>query len=512
MIREYNYVHSALLELETHSEEPLSADISFENEEILLEKISELEMIKEKVSKKLEILTDENCELKKRNESLNELKNEFEKKCEMIREKEKGEFDDLKFELNKTKEDLKESQKMMNALKKENESVYKNLEEMEISQSRLNLESTQELEKTNLKNSQLEEMLALEKVSKKNVESSLKEKNEEANLLKIKINELHKNYNLLQQLNKSNESNIRSLESDVKSLSTDLQKRNESFNKMKNGFEIVAVEVRSTNPNKEKIFETIDQFFDIQEMSPICEDNLSVDSDVEEQLEINKSLEELENEFDSKQVQFDKQEIASMEIELNEISNMDSGDFEKIIQQSKTMNNSRELNDFLISKPKSKVISGINELFDGEQISVQMKKKNPVNTLKFKNEIKEKINKKIQSKSNKAEKKFSFNSNEEISMFSLASIKNQHKLQAPIAFQIEDTKTKIFEVINNLNCECLEEYEKKFIKNTWNSVDTVSDFTIFIINFLSEKFKKTVSKMKKLNSEKSKELFFIFKY
>jgi hypothetical protein len=368
---------------------------------------------------------------------------------------------------------------------------------MEMEQDKLNGQTKQEMEKSSLKNSFLERQLTKNRASRKELESSLKNREIEVNDLKIKMMELNKKYNLLKQLNKSTSVNSRSLESEYASLKKVQETENQKYIKIKNAFESVAIEIYSENKNQQKIKEIIGNFFDVQTLNVRCEDQLSVDSDFEEQFDINKNLEELEVEFNANKFEFDQEDIKNMENEINQISDLKEEEFEQMVFESKTMNNSKDLRENLCLKSSLKMIKGINELFDHESTS-NKSTRHKLNKINLKNEIAKKLEEKIKVLSHKSKNASLIKSGG--NSYFPSSI----NYESDIVFKFEDSKTKIFNEIKNKNFNVLTDEEQTTLKTKWNQVDSISEYTVEIIKFFKEKLTEFNLKIKSNLTEKSK--------
>lgn len=495
MIREYDQIHATLARVVEELENKNSRGLSKENEEFLLNKISGLETEKNQKEENLKKIELENSQLKSRVQSLNELKIEFETKSAEIADRQSAKFESLSQENSNLKARLAETQKENEDLKLENESAYNSLQKMEQEKSQQNLENSQEFEKSSLKNSQLEKMLTKQKALTKQIESGLDRKSEEVKRLVSRMNEYHKKYNLVAQLNKSSESNIRALKNENRELTEKLETLNGSFRKMEEGFRKVAIELKSEDQNAEIIEGTIREFFDIREIDLICNENLSVDSMIDEELEINRSLEEVEEEFRGKEEIFDTHKIRSMEIELNELSNLDCSEMDKLVQFSRTLNNSGNAQEKEITSSRTHKILNMDEVFGKEpKLGLPL-----LNKREIQSQIEEKIESNIQRRSLKKGKSFRFGLDEK--MFN--SGKTEFKVEEIESGKLlQELKIVAKERIGKICEEVLGENEKNEVSSELEMSENVRDFVIWTFKLFEEKLKNRKSQLNALESEK----------
>lgn len=493
MVKTYDDMYSALMEIEEAQAMTNCQSIANENEELLLKKISELEMGKDLMSSKLSAMTKKNEELLSRVESLNEFKNEFETKTDQITKKEKSEINNLKYDLRLSQQKVNDLTKEIEKLESENKSAYLSLHKLEMEQSQIESETMEEMEKSNIRNSNLERQLTRNQASHQKLASSLKEREFEIDELKQKMLECNKKYNMLRQLNKSTSTNARSLENENSSLLKLLENENKKYTKLYQAFESVAIELHSDFTNDEKIKETISNFFVIKELKAQCIKDLNIFSEMDEDAEIEASLEELESEFENKS--FDEKEIQEMEEEIEEYNNDMLG---KMVHESSTMNNSKEDNRFSSLGSSTEKIRGISQMFDLKSSSRRCESPK-LDKLGLKNEISKKLEMKIQTLSKKKQEKLSIQSD---NCFFPVSEFTEKNFESQMSMNLENSKSIIFSEFERQENEILSQMELEELKGAWNKVDSLSEFTVEVVKFFKKKLIEIDSKFNACSSEK----------
>lgn len=492
MIREYDQMHSTLALLVSELRGEQSQGICREDEEFLLNKISELEIEKNKKEENLKKIELENSNLQIRLESLNELKNEFETKCRAISDAQTAKFESLSGEHSSLKARLAESQQTVKRLRQDNESAYEALRQLELEKSQLKLETSQQFDKSSLKNSQLEKMLTKQKALTKHVESGLGRKTIEVEQLMTKVDDCHRKYDAVLQLNKSNEASLRALRNENKDLSEQLESLNGSYHKMKDGFRKVAIELKSDTHDEGVIEETIQAFFDIREIELVCNESLS-----EDELEVNRSLEELEREFQDQDMHFDADKIESMEIELNEISNIDSVELDKLVRFLPNLNGSGSPKRQEITSSRTHKISNIDEVFGNERGADSPR----LDREKIQSQIEEQIESNIQRRSIKKSKTFRFGLDDKLFESGKTLVKPE---QADLDLErlLGELKALAEKRIDAMGRDVLSEGEKGEIRGALEATENVKEFVLWTFKLFEEKLSLRTSRLESVRSEK----------
>jgi chromosome segregation ATPase len=476
-------------------------------EKYLLQKISMLESTNKKQNELSKKMIKENNLLKKRVESLNNENREFESKYQKINQKDKINIEELNDELLTTKEKLKECNSLITKLESENEKAYSNLTIMELKQSKDNQEAKDQMSKLNDRIKDLEVMIIRKKEALDGVRIELDLKKEELEETRMELKKHKNSFTIISQINKSNQSRIRSLENEKKGYLKKFDSFQNKYNQLNKGIESIAEEIKESKISNPKLISLINEFVDIKDYH----DNLSVDSEIDQKLDLNKSLKEIEEEFRNKEVQLDLEKIQKIEKEIKNLSDSNIEIFEDDFQDI-DLTSKRRIKNPIITSFKEKH-PGMDELFSANKKKLKKEKikaLRKINLTKIRNEITEQIDYKIKTRSMKRKNKYFFPTKSDLENNHLSpySYKKTYKGSRDQVYNKSKSnhqfEQELFQELDQISCPLLTSDDISNFKNSWKSLKNISKYIIWIIYFFEYRFKNTNLKLQTLESENGK--------
>lgn len=451
-------------------------------------------------------ITQNNAKLQERIRSLRQANQEFEVKCQIINNEEQKQFEEIKHELMESQEKLRESRFEIEKLKKENSATQRKLENLELSQSRKQEKAEKKLEEYQERIEDLEADLTRQKEAVNGIRIQMNLKEEELENARMSLKRCQNELKGISQINKGNQITIRSLENERTQVQKQLTKAERRSKQLKQEILDLTKKIKKSSYSNEKIELLINEFFEGNSEYSSFE-NLSVDSYIEQKLDLNKSLKLIDEEFRNKKVRLDLEEIQKMEQTICEISEPNLDDFWRFASSERIVQEKQRKKVLTSKNPKQK-----KSLFESrKKKSLKKKKLKKINIAKIKYEAQEQIDHKIKTRSIKRKNKFFFSSkknqmNQSVTQKNFDN-KNQENEQIH-ANQILNfskiVKKDLFGELDKVKSEVFDVKDKAEFKNSWSSLRNPSKFIVWIIYFYEFKFKNINLKLQTLESENGK--------
>ena len=512
MIRSYDQLYNGFIESMMNLEEAKNQTVSTADENELLNRISELENEKIKNQQELAKFNRNTIFLESRIQKMDQVQKEYQTINEKIQIEETMNNEQLKYESERLKNEVQDLKRENLKLNQENEKLLEKLEELETTKAKEIKDLNQEKEQISNKLENLELMNKDYELKIAQTKSGLEDKKKEINNLIKTQQEYLKKYNVMQQLNKTNESTLRSVQKDLAKSLEDADNAKKETNRIK---DIVRDLIRSwkiKGGNKGDVNEMIDHFGDAVTINENLDDNMTINSYDESHFDLNNELKMLDGEI--KSIDFN---VSRKSINLDNLSNMGSIFLKNTTQMKSLHGTYNNIPNSPMNFQKRNNASQINFGIDDDQISIeenikkdQMKKKMEREKFikeEFKTQLTEQLNNKINSRFKiklKSQKK---------DILDDLRIKNpfeesKDEKQTLNIIQFEDfkenIKNKLFSEFDSFEQSVINLLEKEHIKKKWLSLDNVEDSIVWIISYFREKINEIHSKNKKLTSENSK--------
>jgi len=311
----------------------------------------------------------------------------------------------------------------------------------------------------------------------------------------------------MNQINKSNQSRIRSLENEKKGYLKKYDSFQNKYNQLNKGIESIAEEIKESKISNPKLISLINEFVDIKDYH----DNLSVDSEIDNKLDLNKSLKQIEEEFRNKEVQLDLEKIQKIEKEIKNLSDSNIEIFEDDFHDIDLTSN-RRIKKSIITSFKEK-LPGMDVLFSENKKKLKKEKikaLRKINLTKIRNEITEQIDHKIKTRSMKRKNKYFFPTKSDLENNHLSpySYKKTYKESRDQVYNKSKSnlqfEQELFRELDQISCPLLTPDDISNFKNSWKSLNNISKYVIWIIYFFEYRFKNTNLKLQTLESENGK--------
>lgn len=508
LIREYNFLFESMNHIGRLSAEK---KMHFTNgyEEYLLEKVSTLELINQEKKTELEQICKNNSNLHQRIKSLRQANQEFEMNCQLINEKERKQFEELQQELSECQEKLRESQLKIEKLNKTYLAAQTKLDSLEIDQSRRRAEAEEELGKCRERIDDLEVNLTRQKEAVNGVRIQMNLKEEELETMRRAFERCKESLKGMRQINKGNEITIRSLENERGSLKKQLKTTRVKLERLKEELVDLKKKLRRCSTPDEKIELLIEDFFAANsELS--SSDELSVDSDIDRKLDLNKSLKKITEEFCHKKVRSDIEDLQEMQRTIRELTEPELEDFGAMRPSSSILRQKRLNEDFEIQSPKPQKKKYF-VFFEERQKKLKKKRKKAlkkINVAKIKHEAKEHIDNKIKTRSIKRRNTFFFSSNKDQlnqsvtrKNFENTYRENGRQRGSQSATALGLYKGELFRELDNLDLDFFSREDKLKFREFWDFYKSPSQFIIWSIKYYEFKFESLNLELRKLKSD-----------
>jgi hypothetical protein len=341
----------------------------------------------------------------------------------------------------------------------------------------------------------------------KQIKEELEQKTKELNTIRKKGNQYHKNYNVMKQMYKTNESKVRSLENESKKNQKALEKKETKCKELKEGLLGLIKETKKLGKKRNFIKEIIGKAISSEDIDEIYDYDIPIDTLMDRDFDVNSNLRAIKQEFDSKQFQFNEDEVAEFENEIQGLAGLDSTIFDN--QEVHTPMNLSMMSLENDSMFKKKEIADENEFEDSEKIN---KKIRTEKTEEFKQQMKKEIEDKIKSRvslilGKSSQRKVNVESS------------SKSNLKENVIDQVEMQKESILEFTKNINfkiqkimeAKCdqitgdiLSKTEIQHLKTRIGVVENIEEFVGWLFQYLTEILKKSKSDLNAVLSEKSK--------
>lgn len=482
------------------------------DENSLLDRISKLESERYKKEGSYKKIEKEKETLIKRLQEMENLKKEYENVNQKVEETSFMRQESLNREVNFLKQELANLKKEKTELDEDNKRLVENMAKSEIEFTRREKEKVDENEQLNNRQKSLEDMIDEYKLKVKQVEGELLERRNELNKLKSKGNSYHKNYNMMNQLYKTNEAKVRSLESEVRKLKADLNKREVKMGRAKEAMETLAGELRRKGLKRRGFTELLGSVCELIDLDEVFDEELSIDTEEEMKWNVNQNLREAHKDLDEKSIMGMEEEF---EKEINGFNTLDSDVFNNMeynegnqVPNYKWYGESKEPEQIDIFKRNED--SQLTETRSHTETRKTDQTKEEYRS-QLEEEIEGNVMKRMRpSRSFHKQKRASKESGAKTGQSDDTVTGTHRKSSVGISVNTDITemqKSRLYGKCRQLDSEIFEVVEKEQIEMRLKMFKKFDDFIVWLLDYTEEKIRKVKSEYKALLSEKSNFLF-----
>ena len=497
MIREYDKLYNGFIESMVELEKKSKATLSTVNEVELLERISRLEVERDRNMRKIEHFSSKNIRLESMIQNMDKVQKEFETANEKIQFEETQNLEELKYDFERATNDLKETQNENKRLSKANEQLVEILGKMELEKEEQMQKMKNKMEELEAKAKQKEQLEKDYEMKVNQLKADLKQKKTSFDQLNEKRIEYQKKYNVVQQLNKTLESSINSLRKELEETNSELENERAQARRTKDAVE----EVVRRWKGRPEVQELVELFGDVVSLHENLDDDLG--SMCESRIELNQDLKQLDEECQG--MSLNVSQLSSVNVKnvskfemmfMRNVSEMQShGATPK--QFDKRMSFVKHKKDPSVDFENFEDKIYLNEDF-GKRKGRQKEENKKKREQKFQTDLQQEIDHKINSryKSNFVASKKDILENAE----DASKKRNEARFEE---FK-RGLQASVFEEFEGFSKSALNELEREHLKAKWLRKETVQEGVAEVVGFLREKILELHSKNKALNSEKSK--------
>ena len=339
------------------------------------------------------------------------------------------------------------------------------------------------------------------------MESDLLERKNELNKLKSKGNSYHKNYNMMNQLYKTNEAKVRSLESEIRKLKGDMTKKEINLRKTTDAMEMLAGELRRKGLKRRGLTELLGSICEMIDLDEVYDEELSIDTEEEIKWGVNENLRSVNEELDEKSIlgmeeEFEKtmQGFNTLDSDIFNNKEYNDGDQVPNYQYFEDQTDRKEIKDDIfkrnydshLTENKSRKLS---DMKDAEKSREEYRSQ-------LEEEIEGNLLKRMRPSRSFLENKKSKDDQSDDTM-----IGRRGRSSLAISSNTEMTegqKSRIYGKCRLLDSELFEIVEKEQMEMRVKMFRKVDDFVIWLMEYMEEKIRKVKSEYKALLSEKSR--------
>ena len=478
-----------------------------QTESSLLERISNLELQKQENKELITQMSNENKRLGSKIESLSKTNREFETVNEIIHKQEKSKIEELNARIEQLQSELGQEKSETKRLKQRNDELFEQTRKGEVEHLDLKGSMEKEIERLQQENISSRDLIEEYKLKVTQVEEDLQQKREEMNQIKTKGNRYHKNYNMLSQMYKANESKIRSLINESEKHQRTLQKHTRTRQLLSEGVLALARELKKQGRPRKFVEELIGEGAEQVELDEVFEFDVPVDTLLDRQLGVNRNIQDIKREFDSKNFEFDERDIAEFEKEIEGASGLDSDMFEETEHVRSPLHRAPLSLSFDETMDFSKKMS--SEVLDLE--GTPKVEDNGESKEQFRKQMEKEIENKIQSRKSLITGKSSKRGLQKTEDTSTREIEPEPGCEdnPGKGFDGLDELKKLIRArvrpkLDSLETDLFDQNEISYMKKKLDVLEDIPELVEWLLGYSVEKLKKARGEFNALDSEKSK--------
>lgn len=477
----------------------------------LLERISKLEIEKKQNENAIEFYLKNNDLLESRIQKMGETQKEYLTLNEKLQTQENMNAESLKFELERKTSEVEELRTENSNLEKQNQKLLEKFQEIELKREREERQMEKERTEHAEKWENTEAMNQEYRVKIDQITTKLNEKQREIDQLNSKRNEYHRKYNMIHQLNKTNETTVRSLQKDLAEAHEESREASDKLGRIRGDIQDLIRRWKLAGNQKEQVQELVALFGDAVSIHAGIDDQVSICSDAGSIFELNRNLKLLDEEFTGANLR-----MSNKSSFLKSLSNLDSVTMKNNCQM-------RSFNDnfkFLQENPSTFLKRGngtelqldktdqVTSIDEKEEEKKKKEERRKFIKEEFQTELQQILDKRINSKMNikvKQPKKDILDNSTMKTVNISVSNQAKHEFHAQKLAEIKESlRVVVFDEFDSFSKSILNELEKDHLKRKFESMTSVQKSVAWVVNYFREKISEQGSKLKSSEAENSR--------
>ena len=490
------------------------ATVSTMDENELLERISKLEIEKKQNQNVIEMYLKNNDLLESKIQKMGETQREYLTLNEKLQNEETLNKESLKFELERATAEVRELRLENSNLEKQNQKLLEDFQKIELKREHDERAMDEERSQNAEKLEQSEAMNREYGVKIAQIQAKLADKTCEIEKMNSKRNEYHRKYNMIQQLNKTNETTIRSLQKDLAEAHEEAREASDKLQRIRGNIEDLLRRWKLAGDRKEQVQEVVELFGDAVSIHGGLDDQVSMISEAGSNFELSKNLKLLDEDFAGANFN-----VSGKSSFLKSLSNLDSVTMKNAFQMRSFNENFKLLHDnpstFLkrgngettLANDEAQVAS-IDEQVEKDEERRKREERRKFIKEEFQTELQQILDKRISSKMHINPKKPKKDILDNLAMKAVdmgAGDRAKEEFHARRLAEFEESlRGVVFAEFDSFSKSILNELEKDHLKRRFESMPSVQKSVAWLVHYFREKISELGSRLKSSEAENSR--------